>query len=101
MLHYFVADYWTKRRPMVKTSPSTQNELQQQTTTEQKTSTMVPPRPSMPTEITRSASWESFSTTRPCSADWHSNKQSWSFSEDYVSFPSLIEDEKEPQSASL
>lgn len=86
---------------MVKTSPSTQNELQQQTTTtEHKASTMVSPS-SMPTDITRSASWESFSTTRPCSADWHSNKQSWSFSEDYVSFPSLMEDEKDPQASSL
>ncbi|KAG0170984.1 hypothetical protein DFQ28_000745 [Apophysomyces sp. BC1034] len=42
---------------------------------------------SSPPLIRRSSSFTSFDST--CSIDWHREKRTWSFKDDYVSFPSL------------
>ncbi|KAI8146404.1 hypothetical protein BJV82DRAFT_666188 [Fennellomyces sp. T-0311] len=47
-------------------------------------------------EIPRSISWESWSSSLTSLSDLHDDKRTWSFKDDYVSFPSLADDvEKE------
>lgn len=47
------------------------------------------PVPAKPTDIVRSSSWESWASSESSLCDWQSNKEKWSFKEDYVSFPQL------------
>lgn len=57
------------------------------------TTTSPEPVPATPTDIVRSSSWESWASSESSLGDWHSNKEKWSFKEDYVSFPQLEAEE--------
>ncbi|KAI7851451.1 hypothetical protein BDC45DRAFT_538220 [Circinella umbellata] len=68
---------------------------QQQNITTASTATAITPhRPHhQEQEISRSVSWESWSSSLTSLSDeLHDDKRTWSFKDDYVSFPSLIDD---------